>query len=221
MKKKNSKHENINLFFSAFLILAYIICGYFFAEFADSLGGDVAKAFVTAIIFVIFGLLVFYATRVGEGKAIKRFSIITLLLLDLPALYIIIASIIPALPLHEPLAKASVVTYMAAIAFGYGIPYTFLSGFETVIESDEADKETETAEEPAVLEGGVEADLEDEEAPAEAEAVDEVVVDGVAADEEADTEEETPTETNTVDEVVVEGVAADEETEEKAVEETE
>ena len=93
MKKKNSKRENVNLFFSAFLMLAYIVCGYFFAQFADTVGGGNAKALVTAIIFVVFGLLVFYATRVGEGKAIKRFSLITLLLLDLPALYIILASI--------------------------------------------------------------------------------------------------------------------------------
>ena len=72
MKKKPTKRENVNLFFSAFLMLAYIVCGYFFAQFAESLGGEIAKAAVTAAILVIFGLLVFYATRVGEGKAIKR-----------------------------------------------------------------------------------------------------------------------------------------------------
>ncbi len=189
MKKKNSKRENVNLFFSAFLMLAYIVCGYFFAQFANTLGGDTAKAFVTAIIFVIFGLLVFYATRVGEGKAIKRFSLITLILLDIPALYIIIASIFAFMPLHAQLAEAPVVTYMAAIALGYGIPYTFLSGFETAYEENE-EEETKEEEEPAVLEGGVEADIEqEEEAPAEEEPVDEVVVEGEAADTEETTEE--------------------------------
>ncbi|MBR2108881.1 MAG: hypothetical protein IJ932_02890 [Ruminococcus sp.] len=189
MKKKNSKRENVNLFFSAFLMLAYIVCGYFFAQFANTLGGDTAKAFVTAIIFVIFGLLVFYATRVGEGKAIKRFSLITLILLDIPALYIIIASIFAFMPLHAQLAEAPVVTYMAAIALGYGIPYTFLSGFETAYEENE-EEETKEEEEPAVLEGGVEADIEqEEEAPAEEEPVDEVVVEGEAADTKETTEE--------------------------------
>lgn len=189
MKKKNSKRENVNLFFSAFLMLAYIVCGYFFAQFANTLGGDTAKAFVTAIIFVIFGLLVFYATRVGEGKAIKRFSLITLILLDIPALYIIIASIFAFMPLHAQLAEAPVVTYMAAIALGYGIPYTFLSGFETAYEETE-EEEAEAEEEPAVLEGGVEADIEqEEEAPAEEEPVDEVVVEGEAADTKETTEE--------------------------------
>ena len=181
MKKKLSKRQNVNLFFSAFLMLAYIICGYFFAEFADSLGGDIAKAAVTAAIFVIFGLLVFYATRVGEGKAIKRFSIITLLLLDLPALYIIVASIFSAVPLHEFIAKAPVVAYMAAFAVGYGIPYTFLSGFETAYEYEDADKDE--AETPSAIEGGAEAELEsDEELPAQSEDVDEIIVEGIAAD---------------------------------------
>lgn len=191
MKKKNSKRENVNLFFSAFLMLAYIVCGYFFAQFADTVGGGNAKALVTAIIFVVFGLLVFYATRVGEGKAIKRFSLITLLLLDLPALYIILASIFTFIPLHAQIAEAPVVAYMAAIALGYGIPYTFLSGFEIAFdETEEEETEAEEEEAPAVLEGGVEADIEEEEeAPAEEEPVDEVVVEGEAADTEELAEE--------------------------------
>lgn len=192
MKKKLSKRDNVNLLFSAFLIIAYIICGYFFGEFAGSLGGDIAKTAVTAAILVIFGLLVFYATRVGEGKAIKRFSIITLLILDLPALYIIVASIFAQVPLHDFFAKEPIVTYMAAIALGYGIPYTFFSGFELAVEDEAADVTEEETEddEPSVLEGGVEADLgEDEETPTEEESVDEVVVEGVAAEEEAPVEE--------------------------------
>lgn len=189
MKKKNSKRENVNLFFSAFLMLAYIVCGYFFAQFANTVGGEAAKAGVTAIIFVIFGLLVFYATRVGEGKAIKRFSLITLIVLDIPALYIILASVFAFIPLHAQLADAPVVAYMAAIALGYGIPYTFLSGFETAFDETEK-KEAEIEEEPAVLEGGVEADIEEEEeAVAEEEPIDEVVVEGEAADTEKTAEE--------------------------------
>lgn len=194
MKKKTTKRENVNLFFSAFLMLAYIVCGYFFAQFAGSLGGDMAKAAVMAAILVIFGLLMFYATRVGEGKAIKRFSILTLIILDLPTLYIILASIFSFFPLHEQLTAAPIVTYMAALALGYGIPYTFLSGFETVPEETEEEPE-EVEEEPAVLEGGVEADLEkEEEVPAEEETIEEVVVEGIAADADDAVEETEETE---------------------------
>ncbi len=64
MKKKNTKRENINLLFSAFLMIAYVVCGYFFAQFAGSLGVE-AKSAVTAAIFPLLGLIVFYATRAG------------------------------------------------------------------------------------------------------------------------------------------------------------
>ena len=47
----------------------------------------------------------------------------------------------------------SVITALAAVALGYGIPYTFVSGFETAPEDAE--------EAPEVLEGGVEADVLD------------------------------------------------------------
>lgn len=181
MKKKNTARDNVNLFFSAFLILAYIICSYFFANFAGALAGDAAKNSVIAVMLAVFGLLVFYATRVGEEKTVKRFSIVTLIVLDLPVLYIILAFILGALPFHKELAANPVVVYMAAIAFGYALPYTFISGFETVSE----EKENE-----GTLEGGVEADVlggseEKEEQTYEADA-DEIVVEGTAVIEDID-----------------------------------
>lgn len=181
MKKKNTARDNVNLFFSAFLILAYIICGYFFSSFAGTLAGAVAQNAVTAAIVAVFGLLVFYATRVGEGKTVKRLSIVTLVLLDLPTLYILLAFVIPALPFHNELVTAPVVAFMAALAFGYGVPYTFISGFETV--SDEAETEP-VAEEITAVEGGIEEELSEAE-PAAAEQsyepdTDEIVVEGTA-----------------------------------------
>lgn len=181
MNKKNSARDNVNLFFSAFLILAYIICGYFFVSFAAALAGDTARNITMAAIMAIFGLLIFYATRVGEGKTVKRFSLITLIVLDLPTLYIILASIVAQLPLHDLFTDNAVVVYMAAVAFGYGVPYTFISGFETL------DGDAETHREEAVLEGGVEADIkaheeeysEPKEQSYEAQ-VDEIVVEGTA-----------------------------------------
>ena len=112
---------------------------------------------INAAIYAVFGLLIFYATRVGDGKPVKRFSPVTLIVMVLPSLYIIIASVAKFMPLNDIFASqnpgtVSVITALAAVALGYGIPYTFLSGFET-------EPEVTEAEEPTVLEGGVEADV--------------------------------------------------------------
>lgn len=182
MKKKNSTRDNLNLFFSAFLVVAYLICAYFFLSFAATLSG-VMQSVVVAAVFAVFGLLLFYATRVGDGKTVMRFSLITLILLDLPALYAIVAGIVPVLPLNTFLVANPGVVYMAAVALGYGIPYTFISGFETVYE-DEVEKTAleEIVEEP--VEEVVEETTEetDEVAPDNQETEDEIVVEGVNAD---------------------------------------
>ena len=188
-----NKRDTINLIFSAFLVIAYIICSYFFTSFASTMAFPV-KEILTAVVFAVFGLLVFYATRVGEGKAVRRFSLATLLILDLPALYIIVAAVAPGLPLHDVLNASlnPAVMTIASFALGYGIPYTFVSGFELVTEEIITDM-------PAV-EGGVAQDVE-ESAP-EAETTytpsneeDEIVVEGtnpLAEDALEDTTEDTP-----------------------------
>lgn len=152
--KKPDKRETINLFFSAFLIIAFIVCAHFFTQFTSTLDATVGSI-VSIALYVVFGLLLFYATRVGDGKAIMRFSIVTLIVLVIPSLYIIIAVIAPGLPLHDVFAAdnggLNVIVTLACVALGYGIPYTFLSGYE--IENPDAVAGNE------VLEGGVEADL--------------------------------------------------------------
>lgn len=153
--KKPDKRETVNLFFSAFLILAFIVCAHFFTQFTANLDATLALV-INICIYVVFGLLVFYATRVGDGKPVKRFSVVTLIVMVLPALYIIIASVAKFMPLNNIFAgtngSVSVITALAAVALGYGIPYTFVSGFEMAPEVEE--------EAPAeVLEGGVEADV--------------------------------------------------------------
>lgn len=154
--KKPDKRETANLFFSAFLIIAYIVCAHFFTQFTSTLDTLVGEV-VSIVLYVVFGLLVFYATRVGDGKAIKRFSVVTLIVLVLPSLYIIIASIAPGLPLNDVFAAqgggVNVIVTLASVALGYGIPYTFLSGFE--LENESVSAQTENL----VLEGGVEADV--------------------------------------------------------------
>ncbi len=152
--KKPDKREIINLFFSAFLIIAFIVCAHFFSEFSATLPG-VWGSVISIALYVIFGLLLFYSTRVGEGKAIKRFSIVTLLVMVVPAIYIIVASLAPGLPLYNVFAaksgSVSVIVILASIALGYGIPYTFLSGFEVAADDN--------APSDAPLSGGIEEDL--------------------------------------------------------------
>ena len=186
---KKNKKDSINLFFSAFLIIAFIVCTYFFSSFAEAANMEKVKPLIYACVFAVFGLLVFYATRVGEGKAVKRFSVVTLIVLDIPALYIVLAGLVSGLPLHEQISSASIMYFLAAAALGYGVPYTFLSGFETALEESEEDSEKK------VLEGGIEADLEEaspeEEAPTYESDADEIVVDGEElpeADEMVDSE---------------------------------
>ncbi len=128
----NKKTDIFNLLFSAFLVTAFMICSYFFTgiindSFADNI---TMKQLCTAIVFVLFGLMLFYATRVGDGKQKWRFSPSTLIVMVIPALYIIIASVSPGLPYHEQITSRSELLYIAGVVLGYGIPYTFLSGYE-------------------------------------------------------------------------------------------
>lgn len=138
---KNKKNTS-NLIFSAFLVIAYIICTFFFVGLIKSstaLSETVKSLLVTAV-FVIFGLILFYATRVGDGKQIRRFSLSTLIIMDLPAIYIILASVASGLPFSTEIASCPEVVYFAGVALGYGIPYTFLSGYEIDIPEEDKDE---------------------------------------------------------------------------------
>ena len=128
----DKKKDKWNLLFSAFLVTAFLICAYFFTGLInDSYMDDMtSKQLMTSLVFTFFGLILFYATRVGDGKQIKRFSLSTLLIMVLPSLYIILAAAAPFLPLHEQISARNEFIYIAGAVFGYGIPYTFLSGYE-------------------------------------------------------------------------------------------
>lgn len=173
--KKPNKRDTINLLISAFLLLAFIVCSHFFSKFTSTLPA-VAGSIISVLLYAVFGLLLFYATRVGEGRAIKRFSPVTLVVMVIPSLYIIVASLASGMPLYDQFASEvpgtlSIVTALASLALGYGIPYTFLSGFEL---ADETEDEAVVETEPTVLEGGIEADLLDSEESVEEKAEDAV-----------------------------------------------
>lgn len=189
---KNNNRNKINQLFSAILVIGFVICSYFFSTLAMNAAGAWGVVIYMAI-FVVFGLLLFYATRVGEGKAVKRFSLSVLLLVDLPALYIILATYIQPLPLNAQLGEVPIVAFLAAVALGYGIPYTFLSGFELVGETPEEevneDAEIENEEEEPVLVGGLAEELLEAQKEEETDNQDEEEKEAVEEDKE-DKEEE-------------------------------
>lgn len=129
--KKRTK-EALNMFFSAFLVVAYVVCSYYIIQLSSSVTNEKLYSAIMLGIVFFFGLMLFYATRVGDGKQVVRFSPSVLCLIDLPAIYVISAYFAVGLPLHETMVNSSVIMYLAAIALGYGIPYTFTSGFEMV-----------------------------------------------------------------------------------------
>lgn len=147
---KNTKRNIINLVFSSFLVIGYIVCTYFFSNLASKVSG-LGGTLIQVLILLVFGLLLFYATRVGEGKQVKRFSLPVLLLVDVPCLYIIAAALIKALPLHDQLAPVNgsfpFILILATVALGYGIPYTFLSGYELKTDDEEEEEPEAEAEE--------------------------------------------------------------------------
>lgn len=148
MKKR--RKEAANMFFSAFLVFAYVVCSYFLLQLVNKLTNQTVAQLIVVAIVAVFGLLVFYATRVGEGKQVLRFSPSVLILIVLPSVYVISAFFAVGLPLHSQLANNATVIYLAAMALGYSIPYTFTSGFEMVAAEDvyfPKDEEEEESEE--------------------------------------------------------------------------
>lgn len=231
MKNPNSKSNKINIIFSSFLVIGYIICTYFFVSMASQIAG-VWGSVIQILIMVIFGLLLFYATRVGEGKQVKRFSLAVLLLIDLPALYIIIASLVKTMPLHNFIAPEtpamtmmggsaqstpSIILMLACIALGYGIPYTFFAGYELKEEDDQTEEET------AVVEGGLAEELAETEQKASAEAADQAVEEKAENAEEAAEEATEATEATeeTVEEASQEAAQAAAEDKEESEKEAE
>ncbi len=145
--KKPSKRDSLNLFFSAFLVLAFIVCAHFFTQITSTFS-PVAGSVINIALYTVFGLLLFYATRVGDGKAVKRFSLVTLIVMVLPSLYIVIASLAPGMPFYDVFSagitgKTTLIVSLAAVALGYSIPYTFISGFE--VEQEEQPAESDEA----------------------------------------------------------------------------
>ena len=198
---KNTTRNKVNLIFSSFLVIGYIVCTYFFSTLAGQISG-VVGGLIQSLMLILFGLLLFYATRVGDGKQVKRFSLAVLLMIVVPSLYIILASFIEGLPLHDQFASTAVITasgsafnaqpvivMLACIALGYGVPYTFLSGYEIAADEDEAAAEA-VEEAPAAEEAPGEEIAEAEEiAPAEAEAdIEEKEAEQAEADAQAEAE---------------------------------
>ena len=185
---KKSKNEVMNLIFSAFLVTAFMVCSSFFLGMInDSFSqNETARILLVSLVFAIFGGLLFYATRVGDGRQVFRFSAATLIIMVLPALFVVLASAVSGMPLHEQLASRGEVTGIAGVILGYGIPYTFLSGYELDRSEGGSDK-TADAEAQAASE---EAEYDDNDADDAAEASEEAEYDDNDADDAAEASEE-------------------------------
>lgn len=142
----NKKKDIWNLLFSAFLVIAFVICAFFFVNLIkDKFAmNKPMQTLMTAIVFTLFGLVLFYATRVGDGKQVFRFSPMTLIVLVVPSLYIILSSVITVLPFGNSISSCQELVNLAGVALGYGIPYTFLSGYE--LDRSQAGQQTDTNE---------------------------------------------------------------------------
>ena len=57
--KKPTKRDTINLFFSAFLIIAFIVCAHFFSQYASALSQPLGSI-IPILVYAVFGLLMFY-----------------------------------------------------------------------------------------------------------------------------------------------------------------
>lgn len=141
--KKAKKKWDINQLLSAFLVIAYIVCMFFLEQVINTLENATLRLTLIVLMCVVFGLLLFYATRVGDGKQIMRFSLSVLILMVLPGLYIVLCTFIPSLPLASQLMQSSIVPILGFVMLGYGIPYTFTSGYERETEKTETPQEAE------------------------------------------------------------------------------
>lgn len=131
---KAKKKINTNQILSSFLVIAYVVCMFFIEQMVNNLENVYLRNVLTILMYVIFGLLLFYATRVGDGKQITRFSLSVLLLMVVPGLYIVLCIFFPTLPLASQVLQSNVVTLLGLVMLGYGIPYTFTSGYERMEE---------------------------------------------------------------------------------------
>ncbi len=145
--RKTSKKELVNLLFSAFLIVGYIVSMYFLNTLLSTATDPFTKSIIDISSLVVFGLLLFYATRVGDGKQIKRLNLPVLILVDIPALYVVLASLFTFIPFSTEISTSGIPVVLAAVALGYAIPYTFLAGYEVKTVEEVAKEEQETLEE--------------------------------------------------------------------------
>ncbi len=135
--KQNKRQSGFNMFLSVFLVIAYVVCMYFVNGMIQSMEAGTLQTLLNVILYVAFGALLFYATRVGEGKQVKRFSLSVLLLMVVPGLYIALSFFASGLPLSSEITNSTALSILGLIMLGYGIPYTFVSGFEMLPEPKE------------------------------------------------------------------------------------
>ena len=85
--------------------------------------------------YVVFGLLLFYATRRRRGKQIRRFSLSVLLLIVFPGLYMVLAAFAPGLPFAKEITGSVMGVLGFSIMLGLRHPVHLLERLsEAVVE---------------------------------------------------------------------------------------
>lgn len=138
------KEARLNQFLSAFLVIAYVVCMYFISSWISTIPEDTLRILTAAALYIVFGLLLFYATRVGEGKQVHRFSLSVLILMVLPGVYILLASLASGMPWSAEIQGSSTLQILSYVMLGYGIPYTFVSGYERLVPETGEEEEENT-----------------------------------------------------------------------------
>lgn len=174
-----------NLVSTVLLILYILLTGVIIKWAGDmtaqaSMSGEL-QLYINFALFVGMGMVLFFATRTGEGKTVYRVNWFSLALILLPLVALVIVMVlVVSFAVDIALINTIFMQYMssfylALVLLGYCIPYSFISGFERKFEV------TPKAEDEVVL---VETDAE------ETVPVKDDESDGVSAEEETDVPDE-------------------------------
>ena len=139
-KKKWTAKWMDNLVSVALLVLYVLLTGAVTSWLEEmvrqaSLDGVIAN-YITFLLYVGLGTVLFFATRTGEGKTVYRINWFSIGLIVLPVVAIIVGVVLMMSAIVEIAWLDTFVNryiasfYLALVLLGYAIPYSFISGFE-------------------------------------------------------------------------------------------
>ncbi len=146
---------------STFLLVLYVVLTGVVYTWAMDLAtkGTLSYEFTYYIDFALYigmGLVLFFATRTGDGKTIYRVNWFSIAFILVPVVFLLVNIVLCVSFANQSEFVLGVVSlafdkyartlYLVLILFGYAIPYSFISGFEKKVETPAAiPEETEAA----------------------------------------------------------------------------